>query len=310
MDTRIQNLSYSSNLLLHTCPRRFQLYKLNSKTQEVSELDDASKSSVTFAYGTVVGIGVQSILEGNSFQDTLFKCFLEWKPHLFDSNPKQNKDFWRAIHAIKVFSILRTTYLKDYDLVIFEGKPATELSFRIIFPDGFKYRGFVDAVLRHKVTGEILVLEVKTTSSKSLSEAQYKNSAQAVGYSIVLDHIFPNYSSYSVLYLPYLTHAMEFQPMKFTKSPLQRALWLQELLLDNETIKMYEEYGVYPMRGESCYSFFRACEYYGICTLSTSALTTSLTKEQEEALEKEEDSKYQINVTFQDLLATQISKTT
>jgi hypothetical protein len=204
---------------------------------------------------------------------------------------------------------VRNLVLKDYELVYTNTGPACELGFRIHFPDGFKYRGFVDAVLKHKLTGEILVLEVKTTSSKYLTEAQYKNSAQAIGYSIVLDHIFPDYSSYKVLYLPYLTHAMEFSPMQFNKSPLQRALWLQELLLDIETIKLYEEYGVYPMRGESCYSFYRECEYFGLCTLATDKLTTPQTEEERLALEEKESQAYEIEVTFQDLLATQLEKT-
>jgi hypothetical protein len=30
---------------------------------------------------------------------------------------------------------------------------------------------------------------------------------------------------------------------------------------------MYKEQQHFPMRGESCFSFFRPCEYFGICNL-------------------------------------------
>lgn len=305
MDSRLLNLSYSSNLTLHSCPRKFQLYKLQSRSTDTED----SSESLTFAFGHAIGTGIQLLLQGSTLQETFFQTFLNWKLHLFEENKKQNKSFFHALHALKVFAHIRNTMLKDYELVYTDFGPACELGFRIHFPDGFKYRGFVDAVLRHRITEEILILEVKTTSSKYLTEAQYKNSAQAIGYSIVLDHIFPDYSSYKVLYLPYQTHAMEFSPMQFTKSPLQRALWLQELLLDIESIKLYEEYGVYPMRGESCYSFYRECNYFGLCTLSTDRLTTPQTEEERLALEEKENSGYEIEVTFQDLLATQLEKT-
>jgi len=72
--------------------------------------------------------------------------------------------------AIERFLYVRnSSLLEDYELVQYvpegatEPVPAVELSFIISLPNGFKYRGFVDAVLRHKTTGAIVVLEVKTT---------------------------------------------------------------------------------------------------------------------------------------------------
>lgn len=304
IDPRILNLSYSSNVTLHSCPRKFQLYKLQAQESG----DEDIEQSLTFAFGHAVGTGVQLMLTGHTLEEVIWRTFIAWPVSLIEENKKQNKSFYKAIHALKLFAIIRnSSLLRDYELVTYNGEPACELSFRINFPDGFKYRGFVDAVLKHKVTGKILVLEIKTTSATWLREAQYKNSAQAIGYSIVLDHIFPGYSSYDVLYLPYLTKSMEFEHMIFTKSALQRALWLQELLLDIETIKLYESVGVYPMRGESCFSFNRECGYFGTCTLSTVHLTAPLTESDLEKL-AERESKYAIDVSFADLLTTQLEK--
>lgn len=304
MDPRLQNLSYSSLLTLHSCPRKYQLYKLNTEVKDVED----SNQSLTFLFGHLVGEGIQQSLQGISEDQILWNMFLAWDMDLFLENSKQNKSFWACLFAIQAFqySILNS-YLSDYELVYYEGKPAVELSFVIYLPGGYKYRGFVDAVLRNKFNGEILVLEVKTSSSSSLYPAQYQNSSQAVGYSIVLDHIFKDLSSYKVLYLPYKTKDMVFEPLPFTKSFLQRALWIQEILLDTQAITAYDTIGIFPMHGESCYNWYRECEYFGTCTLATERLVKPITLEQEQKLD-EDLKEFQIHVTFDDLIAAQLEK--
>lgn len=304
MDKRIQNLSYSSLLTLHTCPRKFQLYRLNAEVTA----DEDIPGSVTFAYGHSVGEGIQHILTGFSLADTMWKLFLSWDIDLLAENPKQNKSFWGALVAIQQFaSMYENGYLEGYRLVYYQGKPATELSFVIHLPDGFKYRGFVDAVLRHEITKEVLVLECKTTNATNVNPAQYKNSAQAIGYSIVLDAIFPTLSAYKVLYLVYQTKSEEFVQLPFDKSYYSRALWIRELLLEIEVIKLYEGAEIYPMHGESCYSFFRECEYLQTCTLSTERLTSKLRPEEESKLD-EQLKDFQIHISIEDLITAQIAK--
>lgn len=305
-DPRINSLSYSSLLTLHSCPRKFQLYKLGA-SEDV--YDDVAKSSLTFAYGHLVGTGIQDILEGKSFDTVIWNAFLAWgTDDLLDENPKQNKSFFGGIVALQQFDWMRKSgYLKGYQLAYYEGKPACELSFAILLPDGFIYRGFVDAVLQHESSGEVIVLECKTTGSATVNPATYKNSAQAIGYSIVLDAIFPSLSSYKVEYLVYQAKSTTYQPLTFSKSYYQRALWIQELLLDIETIKLYDGASIYPMRGESCFSFFRECEYYGTCTLSTERLASPLPDNYDDIAEADL-AKFQIQVTLTDLVTAQMSK--
>ena len=299
IDYRIRQLSYSSMLTLHSCPRKFQLYRLRSSHRT----EETSKSTVTFAFGHIVGEAIQLAIEDRTEQEIIFKMFLGWHTDLFAEDPKLAKSFFSAVIALKRFLSLRAAgFLEEYELVYYNGKPACELSFSVIFPDGFRLRGFVDAVLKHKETGKVIVLECKTTGSATVNPATYKNSAQAIGYSIVLDSIFPDLSSYEVLYLIYNTKSGEYLPIPFQKTYLQRALWIRELLLDIETIKMYEDAEVYPMRGESCYSFFRECEYLNVCQLSTEYLTKPCTPDQEDKTE------YQIVLSLDDLLTTQLAK--
>lgn len=301
IDYRIRQLSYSSLLTLHQCPRKFELYK--KRTEHRAE--ESEISTITFSFGHVVGEAIQlALTPGITYEQIVMKMFTTWHTDLFSYDEKGAKSFWDAVIALKRFLSMRESgFLEEYELVFHEGKPACELSFCINFPDGFRYRGYVDAVLRHTVSGEVLVLECKTTGSKSLSPTTYKNSAQAIGYSIVLDAIFEHLSSYEVFYLIYQTHSREYTTIPFVKTYLQRALWIQELLLDIETIKLYENASVYPMHGESCYNFFRDCEYLQSCTMSNTYITKPCTPEVEDKTE------YQINLTLADLLENQLGKT-
>lgn len=300
IDYRIRQLSYSSRTLLHTCPRKFELYKRRTTFRELA----SEQQTITFGFGHVVGAAIQATFEGKSESEIIWRMFLDWPVNIFARDERRYKSLWEAIYSIKKFNALRSKgFLKEYELVYFEGKPACELSFSITLPDGFRYRGHVDAVLRHKLTGKIIVLECKTSSMKTTNPAIYKNSSQAIGYSIVLDNLFPELSSYEVLYLVYETGNQEFVPIPFQKTYLQRALWLRELLLDVEMIKLYEAAGVYPMHGESCVSFGQDCEYLNHCTMSTEYLTKPGSEQDFDNFE------YQVNVSLLDLLNTQLDKT-
>ncbi len=304
IDPRLKLISHSSRTLLHKCPRKYQLYRLGSQDTDIQDISQG----VTFAYGTAVGVGIQSVLENKTEAQVMLDIFLAWDVDLLDCNDRQKKSFWEVVFAIQKFTAIREAgFLSEYELVYYEGAPAIEFSFRVLLPDGFYYRGFVDAVLQHKTTGEVVVLEAKTSSGQP-NPAYYKNSGQAIGYSVVLDILFPSLSSYSVLYLVYYTKGREYKQFTFDKSLLQRALWLQDLLIDSEHIKLYESYGSYPMHGESCFDFFRECDYMGLCTLSTANLTTPLTVAGLKAIEKREEDNYMFTVDFYKLVEAQLDK--
>lgn len=305
MDKRLKLMSYSSNLTLHECPRKLQLYKLRASSAGNSDSDN-----LTFAYGHAVGTGIQHVFEGRTETEIIWHMFCNWDVELFASNTKQVKSFWHAVLAVQKFISLRTNgFLKDYELISYNGVPAAELSFKIVLPNDFIYRGHVDAVLRNTKTGAITVLEVKTSSSDTINPASYKNSAQAIGYSVVLDVIVPETSAYEVLYLVYKTKSMEYEILKFPKSYLQRAQWIQELLLDADTIQMYESTGVYPMHGESCAGkYYRDCEYLQVCTLSTAYLATPEPEIADINRETGEEQQYQIVLSISDLIAAQLAK--
>jgi len=172
---KLKQISYSSVLNLHSCPRRFQLSKLQEKVSLDSEGNPLPETNVTFAYGHAVGAGIQEYLLSQDLFRAVWKAFLEWDADLLDEETKAQKSIWFAVHAVEKFvPVYNGTHLDEYELCYVDNLPAIELSFSIVLPNGFIYRGFVDAVLKHKHTGQLLVLELKTTSLTNIDEAQYR----------------------------------------------------------------------------------------------------------------------------------------
>jgi hypothetical protein len=118
-----------------------------------------------------------------------------------------------------------------------------------------------------------MVLELKTTGFNSISDAQYKNSAQALGYSLIVDILAgilnADASNYQVLYCVYKAGIAEWETIPFVKSRYQRAAWLFDLKVDCGILGMYRNLNHFPIHGENCYNFFRPCEFFGICDIKS-----------------------------------------
>lgn len=295
IDPRYLRLSYSGSLEFHACPRSFQLQKL-----EAPRVVDYSEN-VTFAYGHAVGEGIQQYLITRDITKAIWAAFLFWDCDYADVNEKQKKSFPEAVAALLMFHELCTGgLLDDYEVVEFAGKLAAELSFRIKFLHT-TYRGFIDLVLRHRITGELLILELKTSSATWVNHYNYKNSAQAIGYSVILDKIAPGTTSYSVLYLVQMTKLERFEVFEFPKTYHQRALWIKDRLWDEQVLvgmaQSYGNYGIWPTHGESCTRFGKTCQYMDSCHLSTENLMSPLRENQ-----LVEEKEYDFEFTVQELL--------
>jgi hypothetical protein len=276
-EQKLRELSYSSVLTLHACPRKYELSKLAKEA-------GSNTRSVTFAFGHSMGAGIQEYMlaltqgmqEPAAFDKALLAAFLAYDYDLldagWDSEIRAKKSFATSVLALHHFRQLRATgILADYEVATINRVPACELSFRIKLLDDFVYRGFMDMVLRHKHTGELLVLEIKSTGVVA-NEANYKNSSQALGYAVILDSLGTDQQSFDVLYLVYNTRAQDFQQMLFTKFFHQKVDFINSLVMDCELVTKYEAADYFPKHGESCFSFFRNCEFYDTCGLSNAGV--------------------------------------
>ena len=270
----IKLLSHSGIETLHSCPRKFEIYRMNYAPKE--------KGTIDTAFGHAVGVGVQELLIGNTtnyltdYQNAIWKMFLSWEVDIDEVKPKSKKSFHAACLAVEKYQQqLLPLLTEEWELAYFEGKPAVELGFIIKLPNDYCYRGYVDAVLVNKKEKRFRVLELKTTGLSTVDIAQYKNSFQGVGYGVILDKLAASMdyaADYYVDYLVYKTVSQEFVTFPFLKTTYQRAKWLSQLLVETETIDLYLEKELFPTHGESCYNFYRQCQYFGICERDNSEL--------------------------------------
>ena len=279
----IKLLSHSSIETFHSCPRKFEIYRMNYAPKE--------KGTIDTAFGHAVGVGVQELLISNSdgvqlrdantaylteYQNAIWKMFLSWEVPIDEVKPKSKKSFHAACLAVEKYQHqLLPLLTEEWELAYFEGKPAVELGFIIKLPNDYYYRGYVDAVLVNKKEKRFRVLELKTTGLSVVDVAQYKNSFQGVGYGVILDKLAASMdyeADYYVDYLVYKTVSQEFITFPFLKTTYQRAKWLSQLLLEADTIDMYLKRELFPTHGESCYNFYRQCQYFGLCERENSEL--------------------------------------
>lgn len=262
----INALSYSTLLTAHSCPRRMLLEKVVAHEQSEEVCDNPD-----FLFGHAVGAGIQSYLIHGDREVALLDCFLAWNGSLDTEKEKSKKSIWYALQAVEKFITIRDAIFPGWIVPVLKGKPAVELAFKLDLENGYYYLGHIDVILFHPENNVYMVLELKTSSFTSIDEAVYKNSSQALGYSIILDKLVGKEAttSYTVFYLVYKTGGQEFVELPFLKTRTQRASFIKETLMDCVVMEFYKEQNYYPMRGESCYSFFRQCEFFGVCQLKS-----------------------------------------
>ena len=93
--------------------------------------------------------------------------------------------------------------------------------------------------------------------------------------------------------------------MHFAKSNTARALWLQQLLIDVGHIQQYADLDYFPTHGESCFSFNKPCEHYGICTMSNTYLVPDADKV---PIKLDLKGEYQLEFGIQELVEAQLAK--
>lgn len=302
----LKRLSHSAETLLHACPRLYELDRLSPKREE----DDGD---VHTDFGKIVGIGIQDFLVHKDKDRAAFKMFLEWKKDLDRDEQgvygnEVKKSFYHALYALDKFLTFKDTALTNYEVVHFNGQPATELGFIIDCGDGFIYRGKLDALLVNRISGSYAVFDCKTTGAKRTHDAMFKNSGQGLGYSLVVDAIANSLEnlqdkSYEIIYALYKTNSYEWESFRFSKSHTQRAVWIKQILMDMRHIAEYAEEGFFPMYGENCFKFFKPCKFFDICEMSNEVLVG---KEPEIKEDKEEDYKFRFDLN--EVIEAQLAK--
>lgn len=299
---KLKRRSHSS--FQSACARRSLLTALTGNREE---------GTVHTEFGSAYGEGAQALMQGKTIDEALWAAFLAWDGSIDELQDKRSrKSFWEVIDAIQRFQVFwQVVGEPEYELLYFTDQhgnqvPAVELSFRLDFADGYYFIGYVDAVLRSKLTGELVVLELKTTSDQNVPEAKYKNSNQALGYGIVLDYfaelIGAEGSSYTVLYLVYGTKEQAFSIFPFAKNAVDRADWLRDTVTKFTFWDYYIQQRHFPKNGDACFSFNRVCNFFGLCDDDPQFLAG---QDQLKGFGRDEENAYHIRISYEELVARQ-----
>ena len=291
----IKALSYSRCNSLHQCPRKFQL-------ENGIKLNNGNRTSATFAFGHAVGMAIQATAEGDTYEQMMLRVFLEWDLDIEElgtlSEQRALKSVWFALEAADRWWELvhdpKNSDLKGWEVAMItdpntgELIPGVELTFSIDCGNGYIYEGHIDLLVVNKAHTKFKVVELKTNSGNQLHEAMYKNSMQAVGYSVVIDKAAQSLgisNAFDVQYVVYQTKQQKYTSLPFLKTPKDRAVFLSNLITDINYIDMCEQNNYYPRNGSSCYDFFRPCDYFGICNMSDEVLAGMAAKNIQEGAE-------------------------
>lgn len=267
--------SYSTQSILHDCPRKFQLTKLRAAQQVVMESDGEDEEELPgnpdFAFGHAVGAAVAVFDETRDMDKALLACFLSWDIDLLydpvqaaiaSGKKAKMNGFYHAFWAILLYQrfVEEETDLSEYSFL------QAEATIAVDFENGHFYSGHIDELLRHKLSGRIRVKENKTDGGISIDPAKYSNSDQALSYSVAV--AVHGATEYEVYYTIYSKPDRRWIQMSFVKSPLAALEWLQGQAMMTSQIDMMADANFFPKNGHSCMKFMRRCQFYEECDVN------------------------------------------
>lgn len=263
--TKIRLSHSTRESLLQRCYRLFgieRIYK-GEKVREENEF---------FSRGHAFGKGVQIYLLTGDMDLAVYHCWLDYWP-VIESDIKVTQQ--RTIHALQCAQGELDKLRAEWEIMTYQGRPAIELGVKVVIDETYYYVGFLDAALKHKVSGRVATLEVKYTGSKMNDVApMYKYSGQGIGYSIILDSMTSGAADedYDTIYFVCQDYNEKPKEIKFHTIPFERKAddrlkWFISLGLDVEQIKRMRELKLFPQQGSGCVHFGRVCKHFGTCNM-------------------------------------------
>jgi len=179
-------LSYSSDSTYQTCPRQYKFAKIDRLT--------CIQESMATMFGKVVHTAIHLYLKAQ-FDGATFTAPLFFEQEFLRRASETNlrlpanwsiKDF---IDCGKLMLERFDEFWKkdEYEVVLdAKGQPILEREFKIGLPDNIEYTAIIDAILRRKRDGWIIVCDWKTPAQASF-EGFALLSEQLTGYQVVVE---------------------------------------------------------------------------------------------------------------------------
>lgn len=263
-------LSHSILKDLPECERKFERNKMLKGTGRVDE------DKAYHVRGNAYGAGVQAYLVTGDMDFALTVCWLSYYPEIEDVMRIPTISQGRAVNNLWLSRVVLDKIRARYKVAVFNGRPAIEMSFKLILDGKWFYIGHPDIVLYDTELHIYVVLDVKTTLFRMEDlEPLYRYSVQCLSYSTVIDTIVgEEQNSYGVLYLVCRDiNNSDFIPdlkvFHFNKTLVDRLKWFYTLKMDIERLNQMEEFGLFPLRETGCVKWGRVCSHYGFCHMSS-----------------------------------------
>jgi hypothetical protein len=257
-------LSHSTLELFNKCERAFQLERM------LVGNDDRLHKPV-FSRGHALGKGIQTYMLTGDMDKAMFEAWYAYYPDLSDMKGKVNQI--RTLHIMQSAKRFLQDLRDKYEVVSFNGQPAIELGIKINVDEQFYYVGFIDIVLKNRLTGRYVVADVKGTGTwQEDLNVLYKNSNQVLSYSIGLDKIVgKELIDYDCMYIVCQDSQAEpkffkYHALLYKHTLKDRLNWFLSLGIDIARIKALQDLNVYPKRGSSCFAYGEKCRHFDICS--------------------------------------------
>lgn len=290
--THPYRLSESTQNLLNGCERNFQLNRLLVPAENGRERE---APSVPMIRGHAFGAAVQHYILTGSMEEALYVLWMEYYPEVYDEAKKIY--MWRVVNNLLCCKDAMDRIRQRYEVAVFGGKPACELSFRLDIDDKWHFVGYIDVVLYDTYDKIYVILEIKTTTFNLIDlKPMYRNQGQGLAYSIAIDQIVgEEQAKYGVLYFVCRdqqkgTFIPDVYTFPFTKTLLDRLRWFYTLQLDVQRLNTMLANQLFPMRGNHCISFNRVCQHFGTCGFTAGDIAREIPSE-----EVEYDFRYQLD---------------
>lgn len=259
-------ISTSSWQLLHRCEREYQLVELLTGAS-------GEEHSPIFSFGHSWGEGVMEYLQTGSLDAAIWRSFLSYWPFLEDAKKMRLEEF--VYHGLMAAKGKLDQIRAEWEVAIFNGKPARELGFHIDINDRFYFESAIDGVLKKKSDEpRYAIVENKHTMSwLDDITPMFKNSSQGLMYSIVIDAMTQQtLGDYTLNYfIGQFKSSTPDRPVihfyPWRKTLLDRLNMFYALGMDVQRLTQMLELNLFPMRGHSCLRYNSPCPFFGTCEL-------------------------------------------
>lgn len=291
MDTTTQQklfrLSNSSLNQFYSCPTKFALTKLSSLPA------GERRNSAASLIGTAIHEAFQYYLIYGVYTDALKVLILKYPMKL----KKAMTGKYHFLTAVKLLEGLVKWYMESgLELLYINEKPAIEFKINTIYEISnwdyadpsidestsstfFEFIGFIDAIFVRKETGELVVCDIKTSSTTTSIEedyVKYSLSPQTVEYVANLLNLLGYsqedaqkvISSITVLYLVARFNGTEYEvsPLEFCKKANDITNLENGIRFLLKTIKQNGTDSLNYYRSGNCKNFGTQCEFFDLCS--------------------------------------------